>query len=88
MLAGNFFPSFQASFVEGDDKSEESSAPTLEENINSNAEILFNPNVFTEYKLAGSPEVSLQNYSLLSLYQFDDILLFSIIRKLLQMKSW
>jgi protein TIF31 len=46
----------KASSVEGDDKSEESSAPTLEENSNSNAEILFNPNVFTEYKLAGSPE--------------------------------
>ena len=65
MLAGNFFPSFQASFVEGDDKSEESSAPTLEENINSNAEILFNPNVFTEYKLAGSPEVGIQKSELL-----------------------
>jgi protein TIF31 len=42
--------------LEGDDKSAESSAPTPAEN-NSSAEILFNPNVFTEYKLAGSPEV-------------------------------
>ncbi|CAO2047726.1 unnamed protein product [Urochloa humidicola] len=45
----------KASSVE-DDKSEESSRPAREENDNSSAEILFNPNVFTEYKLAGSPE--------------------------------
>jgi protein TIF31 len=44
-----------ATFAEGDDKSAESSAPTPAEN-DSSAEILFNPNVFTEYKLAGSPE--------------------------------
>ncbi|KAF8643089.1 hypothetical protein HU200_066961 [Digitaria exilis] len=46
----------KASSVEGDDKSEEASAPTREENDNLSPEILFNPNVFTEYKLAGSPE--------------------------------
>ncbi|CAN6246336.1 unnamed protein product [Urochloa humidicola] len=45
-----------ASSVEEDDKSEESSRPAREENDISSAEILFNPNVFTEYKLAGSPE--------------------------------
>jgi protein TIF31 len=44
--------------VEGDDKPAESSAPIPVEN-DSSAEILFNPNVFTEYKLADSPEVSL-----------------------------
>ncbi|KAJ1280732.1 hypothetical protein BS78_04G255400 [Paspalum vaginatum] len=42
--------------VEGDDKPSENPAPTHEESENSSAEILFNPNVFTEYKLAGSPE--------------------------------
>ncbi|KAL6633659.1 hypothetical protein ACP70R_026330 [Stipagrostis hirtigluma subsp. patula] len=41
--------------VEGENKSEESSAPRAAEN-DPTAEILFNPNVFTEYKLAGSPE--------------------------------
>ncbi|OQU85516.1 hypothetical protein SORBI_3004G260100 [Sorghum bicolor] len=46
----------EATSVEGDDKSEESSVHTHEENDNSTSEILFNPNVFTEYKLAGSPE--------------------------------
>nr|CAB3450888.1 unnamed protein product [Digitaria exilis] len=46
----------KASSVEGDDKSEETSAHTREENDNLSPEILFNPNVFTEYKLAGSPE--------------------------------
>ncbi|CAL4885019.1 unnamed protein product [Urochloa decumbens] len=46
----------KASCVDGDDKSEESSHPAREENDNSSAKILFNPNVFTEYKLAGSPE--------------------------------
>ncbi|XP_062220117.1 clustered mitochondria protein-like [Phragmites australis] len=45
-----------ATSVEEDDKSEESSAPRAAENDDSSAEILFNPNVFTEYKLAGSPE--------------------------------
>ncbi|OEL12516.1 Clustered mitochondria protein [Dichanthelium oligosanthes] len=46
----------KATSVEGNGKSEECSAPAHEENDNSSAEILFNPNVFTEYKLAGSPE--------------------------------
>ncbi|KAL5666292.1 hypothetical protein ACJX0J_026400, partial [Zea mays] len=46
----------KATSVEGDDKSEESSVHTHEENDNSSSEILFNPNVFTEYKLAGSAE--------------------------------
>ncbi|CAN6280189.1 unnamed protein product [Urochloa humidicola] len=46
----------KASSVEGDGKFEESSPPACEENDNSSAEILFNPNVFTEYKLAGCPE--------------------------------
>ncbi|XP_062222196.1 clustered mitochondria protein-like [Phragmites australis] len=41
--------------VEGDDKSEANSTVKPAEN-DSIAEILFNPNVFTEYKLAGSPE--------------------------------
>ncbi|KAL5207899.1 hypothetical protein ABZP36_032334 [Zizania latifolia] len=36
--------------------SDDSSAPGSAEHNDSNAEILFNPNVFTEYKLAGSPE--------------------------------
>ncbi|WVZ73943.1 hypothetical protein U9M48_022192 [Paspalum notatum var. saurae] len=46
----------KATSVEGDDKPEENLAPTHEESENSSAEIFFNPNVFTEYKLAGSPE--------------------------------
>lgn len=45
-----------ATIVEGRDKSDESSAPRPAENTDSAAEILFNPNVFTEYKLAGSSE--------------------------------
>ncbi|AQK54778.1 tola protein homolog1 [Zea mays] len=46
----------KATSVEADDKSEESSVHTHKENDNSSSEILFNPNVFTEYKLDGSPE--------------------------------
>uniref|UniRef100_A0ACD5YRT8 Uncharacterized protein n=1 Tax=Avena sativa TaxID=4498 RepID=A0ACD5YRT8_AVESA len=45
-----------AASVEGHDKSDESPAPTPAEKNDSIDEILFNPNVFTEYKLAGSPE--------------------------------
>ncbi|KAK3158921.1 hypothetical protein QOZ80_2AG0143400 [Eleusine coracana subsp. coracana] len=44
-----------ATSVEGDDKSVENAAPIPAES-DSSPEILFNPNVFTEYKLAGSPE--------------------------------
>ncbi|GJN22039.1 hypothetical protein PR202_gb09568 [Eleusine coracana subsp. coracana] len=44
-----------ATSVEGDDKSAENAAPRPAES-DSSPEILFNPNVFTEYKLAGSPE--------------------------------
>mgnify|MGYP003702358083 CR=1 FL=1 len=40
--------------------SDDSSATKPAEHNESTAEILFNPNVFTEYKLAGSPEVSLR----------------------------
>ncbi|VAI60168.1 unnamed protein product [Triticum turgidum subsp. durum] len=42
--------------AEEHDKSDESPASTPAESNDSTAEILFNPNVFTEYKLAGSPE--------------------------------
>ncbi|VAI60166.1 unnamed protein product [Triticum turgidum subsp. durum] len=57
-------PELVASFVEQavsaeeHDKSDESPASTPAESNDSTAEILFNPNVFTEYKLAGSPEVA------------------------------
>ncbi|TVU03835.1 hypothetical protein EJB05_50605 [Eragrostis curvula] len=44
-----------ATSAEGDDKSAENFTSIPAEN-DSSAEILFNPNVFTEYKLAGSPE--------------------------------
>ena len=43
----------------GHDKSDEIPAPTPAESNDSTDEVLFNPNVFTEQKLAGSPEVSL-----------------------------
>ena len=73
MEARILLPVFQAASVEEHDKSDESPASTPAENKSdespastppesndSTAEILFNPNVFTEYKLAGSPEVSLR----------------------------
>ncbi|KAM0876493.1 hypothetical protein ACQ4PT_036120 [Festuca glaucescens] len=60
-----------AASVDKDDKSDESPAPTPAESNDSTVEILFNPNVFTEYKLAGSPEVSLRTtLCLLSLSRF------------------
>jgi hypothetical protein len=71
MEARNLFPIFQAPSVDKDDKPDESPAPTPAESNDSNDEILFNPNVFTEYKLAGSPEVSLRTtVCLLSLSLF------------------
>jgi hypothetical protein len=69
--AGNLLPIFQAASVDRHDKSDESPAPTPAESNDSADEILFNPNVFTEYKLAGSPEVSLRTtVCLLSLSRF------------------
>jgi protein TIF31 len=57
--------------MDRDDKYGESPAPTPAESNNSIDEILFNPNVFTECKLAGSPEVSLRTtVCLLSLSRF------------------
>ncbi|VAI48732.1 unnamed protein product [Triticum turgidum subsp. durum] len=47
-----------AASVEEHDKSDETPVSTPAESNDSTAEILFNPNVFTEYKLAGSPEVA------------------------------
>lgn len=82
----------QATSVEGDgdDKSEENSVRTHEENDNKSSEILFNPNVFTEYKLAGSPEVFRTTLCIINIhiYQFDNIVLFAIPRKSPLMKSW
>lgn len=80
----------QATSVEGDDKSEESSVHTHEENDNSSSDILFNPNVFTEYKLAGSPEVFKTTLFIINIhiYQFDNIVVFAIPRKSLLTKSW
>ncbi|CAM0944519.1 unnamed protein product [Alopecurus aequalis] len=49
-------PDATAASIDGHDKSDESAAPTPAESNDSSDEILFNPNVFTEYKLAGSPE--------------------------------
>jgi hypothetical protein len=71
MEAKNLFPTFQAVSVNRADKSVESPAPTPAESNDSIDEILFNPNVFTECKLAGSPEVSLRTtVCLLSLSRF------------------
>ena len=60
MEARNSFPIFQAASVDKHEKSDETPVPTPAESNDSTDEILFNPNVFTEYKLAGSPEVSLR----------------------------
>jgi protein TIF31 len=80
----------QATSVEADDKSEESSVHTHKENDNSSSEILFNPNVFTEYKLDGSPEVFKTTLCItnIHIYLFDNIVPSAIPRKSLPTKSW
>lgn len=92
MVTRILLPIFQAASVEEHDKSDESPASTPAESNDSTAEILFNPNVFTEYKLAGSPEVSLisNNYPLfiLLLLHLKKIVLFNVLRRLKQMKLW
>lgn len=51
-------------------------------------EILFNPNVFTEFKLAGSPEVIYSSLVLVSTkFPFSDSFFCLILRRLPQMKK-
>uniref|UniRef100_A0ACD5Z3S7 Uncharacterized protein n=1 Tax=Avena sativa TaxID=4498 RepID=A0ACD5Z3S7_AVESA len=71
-----------AASVDGHDKSDESPAPTPAERNDSIEEILFNPNVFTEYKLAGSPEEIAEDEALVK--KVGSYLLDTVIPKFVQ----